>query len=85
MSLLSEESLRTLRALRHPGGRLRGRLEQEVPFLLTGSPSVEVPVSIANELFEAGFIQIDEAAPIGDIYTFELSREGEEFLQGLTD
>ena len=83
MSPLSEDSLRTLRTLRQTGGRVHGRFDRDDPFLLTGSASTEVPVSIANELFEAGLIQIDEAAPISDIYTFELTDEAVAFLKGL--
>ena len=63
--MLSEESIRVLRALHQNGARLLGRLDRDIPFLLTGSVEMEVPAAIPNELFEAGLIRIDEAAPKG--------------------
>lgn len=83
---LSEESIRTLRVLKETGGRLHGRLDRDVPFLRSdpNNPGpdgrVTVPVSIAEELHNAGLIEIDEAAPIGDIYTFQVSFIGREYL-----
>ena len=78
--------MRTLRALHQSGGRLHGRLDRDVPFVLTGpgnpnpDGSVEVPVSIAEELHNAGLIEIDEAAPIEDIYVFQVSFLGRGYL-----
>jgi hypothetical protein len=83
---LNEESIRILQALQKSGGRLHGRLDRDVPFQRTDPTHPDpdwrspVPVSVAEELHDAGLIEIDEAAPIRDIYTFQVSREGNEFL-----
>lgn len=79
---MSEESIRILRALHQSDGRLHGRFDREVSFLRTGG-SDSVPFAIAEELFEAGLIEIDDAAPIRDIYTFQVSDKGKEFLTAI--
>ena len=72
--------------LNRSGGRLYGRFDRDDPFLRTDPTHPDpdwkeaVPAAHAQELFEAGFIQIDEAAPIGPIYTFQVSKAGKEFL-----
>jgi hypothetical protein len=91
MSSLTQEAIRILRALYKSGGRLHGRLDQHTPFVLAapgGSDTdckVEVPAAVAEALHDVGWIQIDEAAPITDIYVFEVSREGKAYLNSLTD
>jgi hypothetical protein len=83
---LSEESMQILRALRQSDGRLHGRFDRDAPFLRTDPTNPDpdwrerVPVAFAEELFEAGLIEIDDAAPIRDIYAFQVSNEGKEFL-----
>ncbi len=83
---LSEESIQLLRNLSRTCGRLHGRFDRDVPFRRTDpdNPDTDwseaVPVSVVEELFEAAFIRIDEAAAPGDTYTFQISAEGQEYL-----
>ena len=84
---MSPQASQVLSALHQSGGRLHGRLDDAAPFMRSdpanpGRP-VEVPLSIAEELFEAGLIQIDENAPIAEVYLFEVSHAGLEFLAAL--
>ena len=76
-----------LRTLERTDGRLVGRLDRNAPFLVTHAGNHDaresVDVSVVLELHSAGWIQIDEAAPIGDLYTFHISPEGREYLQFL--
>ena len=84
---MSEQAMLTLEALNRSGGRLIGRLDRNAPFLVTdpSNPDVNwrgtVDASIAGELHSAGWIEIDESAPIGDIYSFVISREGKAHLE----
>jgi hypothetical protein len=66
--------------LRSMGGRLFGRLEGDAPFLLDSGWSGPVPHHLAGELHEAGFIEIDETAPVGDTYVFRISQAGAAYL-----
>ncbi len=74
-----------LRLLNQTGGRLLGRFDQEVPFVLTDPQQPDaketVDVAVAEDLHIAGFIEIDEAAPIADIYTFQISAAGKAYVQ----
>jgi hypothetical protein len=85
--ILSEEAMLTLQALNRSGGRLIGRLDRNAPFELTDPTNPDanwrgsVDTSIAIELHSAGLIAIDESAPIGNVYCFEISREGKAFLE----
>ena len=72
---MTQDSLFTLRALHRTGARLLGRLESDAPFRLT-EPAAMVSVVTARELHDGGWIEIDESAPIGDIYTFQISAAG---------
>ncbi len=73
-----------LRILKDTGGRLLGRLDRPVPFLLTdpAKPGWSAPVeaSIAEELHDGGWIEIDELETIGDIFTFEISAAGKAYF-----
>jgi hypothetical protein len=74
---ISEKAVRVLRAMR---GRLFGRLEGDGPLLLEAGWSDPIPCQVAQELHEAGFIEIDETAPIGDTYVFRISEAGLAYL-----
>ena len=83
-----EEAKLILWTLNHSGGRLMGRLDRDVPFLLTNPDPQSrgtVGVTLAQELHDKGWIEIDESAPIGDIYTFQISAAGKAYLQYVLD
>jgi hypothetical protein len=75
-----------LRSLSQSGGRLLGRLERDTPFHLTDPRNPDpawrgtVAVTVARELHNEGWIEIDESAPIQDIYVFQISAAGKEHV-----
>lgn len=83
----SPESLSILRILERTDGRLLGRFDRNAPFVVAdpANPGARetVDASIVIELHNAGWIQIDEAALIADLYTFQISPEGRKYLQSL--
>jgi hypothetical protein len=83
---VSKEAILVLRAL-NVGARLHGRLDQAVPFQLSppdqGPGDGTVPASLAEELHNAGWIEIDESAPIADLYVFQISAAGKEHVESL--
>jgi hypothetical protein len=82
---LKDKYLSILRVLNHTGGRLQGRLDRSDPFVLTDAAQADkrepVEASIAGKLHEEGWIEIDESAPISDIYTFQISAAGKAYLK----
>jgi hypothetical protein len=84
--LFEEEALTILRALNQCGGRLLGRFNRNAPFLLTDPTHPDanwrgsVDASIADELHSEGLIEIDESAPVDDIYSFQISDAGKAYL-----
>jgi hypothetical protein len=83
---VNKEAILVLRAL-NIGARLHGRLDQAVPFQLSPpdgmSSNGTVPASIVEELHNSGWIEIDESAPINDIYIFQISAAGKEHVESL--
>jgi hypothetical protein len=77
---LSGQAISVLRAM---SGRLYGRLERDAPFLLDAGWSGPVPGEVAEELHDAGLIEIDETAPIIDAYTFRISEAGMDYLNAM--
>jgi hypothetical protein len=84
---LSEESMLTLRLLNQSGGRLVGRLDRNAPFLIIDptNPSWKgtIDASFADELHGGGWIEIDESAPISDVYSFQISAAGKAYVESL--
>ena len=74
---ISDQALAVLVAMR---GRLFGRLDGNAPFGLEPGWSGPVPRTVANELHDAGLIEIDETAPISGTYVFRISSAGVAFL-----
>jgi len=77
---MSGQAVAVLRAMR---GRLFGRLELDAPFSLDPGWSEPVPQNVAKELHNAGLIEIDETAPIGDRYAFRISEAGRAHLDSI--
>lgn len=73
-------AIAVLRAMR---GCLLGCLDGGAPFAIDPGWSGPVPGEIAQELHDAGLIEIDEDAPIGIPFTFRISAAGRAFLTGL--
>ena len=77
---LTSKAVAVLRAM---SGRLYGRLEREGSFRLASSWAGPVPCEVAEELHEAGLIEIDETAPIYDAFAFRISATGLAFLNSI--
>lgn len=77
---LSATALAVLRAM---SGRLYGRLEKGGPFLLEPTWHGPVPLEAAEELHDAGLIEIDETAPLGDAFAFRVSEAGWAYLNSM--
>jgi hypothetical protein len=62
-------------------------LDRAAPFMLTdpANPDAKctVELQLAEELFEAGLIEIDEAAPIGEVYCFQISQAGTAYVAAI--
>jgi hypothetical protein len=58
-----------------------------LPFVLTDPANPDarcsVALQVAEELFEAGLIEIDEAAPIGEVYCFQISPAGTAYVAAI--
>lgn len=80
---MNDQALHVLRALNH-GARLHGRLDSSVPFKLSipgaASQNGDIPLAVAEALHNEGWIEIDESAPIAEIYTFQISAAGKEHI-----
>ncbi len=79
--IVSDQAKAVLRAMR---GALLGCLESESPFSIDPGWSGPVPREIAEELHNAGLIEIDEAAPICEPYVFRISESGRAYLARCT-
>ena len=79
--MLSVQAYALLRAMR---GALLGCLEGNESFVIDPGWTGPVPHEIARELHDAGFIEIDEEAPIRPPYAFRLSEAGRRYLAGST-
>ena len=77
---ISVQAIAVLLAMR---GRLFGRLVGNSPFVLDPGWIEPVPHQVVGELHEAGFIEIDEMAPIEDTYAFRISKAGMAYLESL--
>jgi hypothetical protein len=77
---IGEQANAVLRAMR---GRLFGCLERDGPFSLDPCWSDPVPYQVAEELHNAGLIEIDETAPIGAPYAFRISAAGLAYLDSI--
>lgn len=77
---VSGQAIAVLRAMR---GNLWGCLEDDAPFAIDPGWSGIVPGEIAQELHDAGLIEIDEDAPIGIPFAFRISTAGRLFLARL--
>jgi hypothetical protein len=77
---ISAQAISVLRAMR---GRLHGCLEQDAPFSLDPGWNGLVPRHVAVELHDAGLIEIDETAQIGDPYVFRISAAGLAYLDSI--
>jgi hypothetical protein len=75
--MLSDQAEGVLRAMR---GSLLGCLERDEPFSIDPGWTGPVPREIAEELHAAGFIEIDEAAPIQIPFVFRISAAGRAYL-----
>jgi hypothetical protein len=64
-------------------GRLFGCLERDAPFSLDPGWNDPVPQRVAEELHDAGLIEIDESAPIGAPYSFRISAAGLAYLESI--
>jgi len=74
---IDAQAIAVLRSMR---GRLYGRLERDAPFSLDPVWSGPVPIHVAEELHNAGLIEIDETAPIGESYAFRITAAGLAYL-----
>lgn len=79
--MLSRDAEAVLRAMR---GALLGCLDDDDPFVIDAGWSGPVPREIAEELHSAGFIEIDESAPIEPPYMFRISEAGRTYLASVT-
>ena len=79
--IVSDQAEAVLRAMR---GALLGCLERDDPFSIDPGWTGPVPREIAEELHQAGFIEIDEAAPIREPYVFRISTAGRQYLARCT-
>ena len=77
MMILSAEAETLLRAMR---GSLRGSLEGDEPFCMDPGWTGPVRRETAEELHGAGFIEIDEDAPLQIPYAFRISTAGRAYL-----
>ena len=75
--MISGQAIAVLRAMR---GSLWGRLEGNAAFSIDPGWSGPVEREIAQELHDAGLIEIDEDAAIGAPFAFRISRAGRSFL-----
>jgi hypothetical protein len=75
--VISAQATAVLRSMR---GRLCGCLEQDAPFSFDPVWSGPVLRNVAEELHNAGLVEIDETAPIGEPYVFRISAAGLAYL-----
>lgn len=74
---ISAEAIAVLRAMR---GSLIGRLEGDAPFTIDPGWTDPVPRTIAEELHDAGLIEIDEDEPVDIPLVFRISAAGRAYL-----
>jgi hypothetical protein len=84
---VSQEAVTLLHDLSLPGAELFGRFDRDEPFvrLDRANPDPEwralVAPSVARELHDAGFIEVNEFQPIAaDLFPFQISLEGRAWL-----
>jgi hypothetical protein len=77
----TDQAIAVLHAM---SGRLYGRLEREGAFRLEYQWSGPVPCEVAEQLHDAGLIEIDETAPIDDAFAFRISAAGLAFLNSIS-
>ena len=75
--MISDQAIAVLRAMR---GSLCGTPETGMSFSIDPGWNGPVPCEIAQELHDAGLIEIDEEAPITVPFTFRISPAGRAFL-----